>query len=260
MRELLDMWKSTKMVVLTAVCAACYVAVLLPFKIAVIVPGLTEVRPGAAVPVLMSFLFGPAAAWGSAIGNVVGDILGGMFGPGSIPGAIGNFLYGYFPYALWRALRGHARPGDGGRSDWLLVGAVLVASCFAIASMIGFGVDLLGLAPFAALGNIILVNNLLGSLALALPLIALLYPRVERAGLVWHDVMDLPPPAGKKRIGAILALAGAVGALVVGNAIAFGALDASFGAAGFAGVKGTAALGAGMAPFLVLMFIGGALL
>lgn len=261
MRELLTMWKSTRMVVLTAVCAACYVAVLLPFKIAVLVPGLTEVRPGAAVPVLMSLLFGPAAAWGAAIGNVVADLLGGMFGPGSFFGFVGNFLYGYLPYSLWRAFRGHARPGEGGRADWLLVAAVFVASCFAIASAIGWGVDLLGLAPFAALGNIILVNNLLSSLALALPLVALLYPRVERAGLVWHDVMDLaPPPSGRRSMGAVLAVAGAVAALAVGDAIAFGALDASFGAAGFGGASGTAAIGAGMAPFLILLAVGCALL
>lgn len=104
MRDAVVMWRNPRMVVLTAVCAAMYVAVLVPFKFLVIFPGLAEVRPAAALPVVFSLLFGPAAAWGSAFGNVVGDMLGGMFGPGSVFGFIANFAYGYIPYKLWEAV------------------------------------------------------------------------------------------------------------------------------------------------------------
>lgn len=242
------------MVVLTAVSAAAYVAVLLPFKVAVIIPGLTEVRPGAAVPILLSFLFGPAAAWGAAFGNVIGDLLGGMFGPGSIAGFFGNLFYGFWPYALWRAVRGHAAPGARGSSDWVLVGVIIVVSSVTIGAVIGWGADLLGLAPFGALGNVIAVNNAITGLVLAIPLIALIYPRVEKAGLLWFEVMDVesstPRAAWRTALGILAPLA----AFAAGNAIAFGFLDADFGAAGFGAAKGTAALGAGMAPFILALF------
>jgi hypothetical protein len=92
------------MVVLSAVCAAVYAATMIPFKVLVIFPGLAEVRPAAVFPVVFSFLFGPAGAWGAAFGNVVGDMLGGMLGPGSLFGFLANFAYGYIPYKLWEAL------------------------------------------------------------------------------------------------------------------------------------------------------------
>jgi len=262
LRELFTLWKNTRMVVLTAVSAACYVAVLLPFKVAVIIPGLTEIRPGAAVPVLLSFLFGPAAAFGAGFGNVIADVLGGMFGPGSLFGFVGNFLYGYIPYALWRAVRGDARPGAKGALDWLLVAAVSVVACLSISAVIGWGVDLLGLAPFAALGNVILINNLIMALALALPLLALVYPRVEKAGLIWHEIMDPEDRSSSRlaKVGLVVAIAGAAGAVVVGNAVSLGLLHIGFGSAGFGGASQTAAIGAGMAPFIVAVFAGCALL
>jgi len=60
------MWSNTRMVVLTAISAALYAAILIPFKVVALIPGITEFRPANAVPVVCSFLFGPAAAWGSA--------------------------------------------------------------------------------------------------------------------------------------------------------------------------------------------------
>ncbi|HUT53769.1 MAG TPA: QueT transporter family protein [bacterium] len=106
MRDAMVMWRNPRLVVLAAVCAAVYAAAMVPFKVLVIFPGLAEVRPAAALPVVFSFLFGPAGAWGAGLGNVVGDVLGGMFGPGSIFGFLANFAYGYIPYKLWEALMG----------------------------------------------------------------------------------------------------------------------------------------------------------
>src|SRR5499426_4214323 len=102
MRDLVDMWRNTRMVVLTAMSASLYAAILIPFKVMPIIPGVTELRPANAVPVVCSFLFGPAGAWGAAIGNLIGDFFGGI-GPGDFFGFAGNFLYGFLPYAVWRA-------------------------------------------------------------------------------------------------------------------------------------------------------------
>src|SRR5438093_904434 len=103
MRELFAMWGNTRMVVLTAICAALYAAILIPFKVVPLIPGITEFRPANAVPVVCSFLFGPAAAWGSAFGNLIGDFFGGL-GPGDFFGFWANFLYGLVPYLVWEAV------------------------------------------------------------------------------------------------------------------------------------------------------------
>jgi len=95
MRELLTMWRDVRMVSLTVVITAIYLAGLIPSKGLVIVPGFTEVRPGSALPVAFSLMFGPAAAWGSAIGNLLGDVFGGTFTAGSAWGFVGNFFMGF---------------------------------------------------------------------------------------------------------------------------------------------------------------------
>ncbi|MFO8057853.1 MAG: QueT transporter family protein [bacterium] len=103
MKDIVLMWRNPRLVVLTAVCAAVYVAAMLPFKWMVVIPGLAEFRPASVFPIVFSLLFGPAGAWGSAFGNLAGDMLGGMFGIGSVFGFAGNFAYGYIPYKLWEA-------------------------------------------------------------------------------------------------------------------------------------------------------------
>src|SRR5512144_2222941 len=109
MRDLIDMWGNTRMVVLTAMSASLYAAILIPFKVLPIIPGVTELRPANAVPVVCSFLFGPAGAWGAAIGNVIGDFFGGI-GPGDLFGCVGNFLYGMAPYKIWELIAGDQPP------------------------------------------------------------------------------------------------------------------------------------------------------
>lgn len=104
MKELFTMWKNTRMIVLTAVTAALYAAILIPFKVAVpLVPGFTEVRPANVIPIICSLMFGPAAAWGAAIGNTIADAFG-TFGIGTLFGFIGNFFYGYIPYKMWQTI------------------------------------------------------------------------------------------------------------------------------------------------------------
>jgi energy-coupling factor transport system substrate-specific component len=76
MKAVFSMWGNTRMIILTAVCAAVYGAALIAFKTALpLIPGITEVRVGNIFPVPFGLLFGPAGAWGAAIGNVIGDML-----------------------------------------------------------------------------------------------------------------------------------------------------------------------------------------
>jgi energy-coupling factor transport system substrate-specific component len=275
MRELFTMWRNTRMIVMTAICAAAYVAVMLPFKGLVIIPGLTEVRPGAAIPVVLSFLFGPAAAWGSGFGNIIADALGGMLGPGSIFGFIGNFFYGYLPYALWRSFMAHKSPVLSGPKGWLLFGIILITNCLAIGSIIGWGADLLRLAPFGALGPIIAVNNFIASAAISTVLLALLYERVRVWGLLYFQILEeggedfsehypertAPFIRKTAMIGAILCVAGAFIAFFSGLIISCEALGVGYGVSAFASeTKGTMAVAGGMTPGLLIILLGAILL
>ncbi|MBF0529636.1 MAG: QueT transporter family protein [Deltaproteobacteria bacterium] len=268
MRELFKMWRNTRMIVLTAICGAAYVAVLLPFKGLVIVPGLTEVRPGAALPIILGFLFGPAAVWGAAIGNTIADALGGMLSPGTIPGFFGNMIFAYIPYSIWRALFGRTNPVRAGLKGWIVLYLILVTDCLTIGAVIGYGVDLLKLAPFAALGLIITVNNLLIA-AVSVPLlVGLLYERVRLMGLLYFQVMDEEPadqnpPAGSFQptrrawAGLSLCLIGSMLAFAIGLYISGESLGAGYGVAAFsAAAKGSVALGAGMIPGFLILLLG----
>src|ERR687886_3024216 len=100
MKEVFAMWRHTQMVVLVALSAAIYAAVLIPFKGFPIIPGAIEIRPANVFPFVFGLLFGPAGAWGSAIGNLIGDFFGTL-SPGSIGGVVGKFFLAALPLKLW---------------------------------------------------------------------------------------------------------------------------------------------------------------
>ncbi len=258
MREVVSMWRYTKMVVLVALTAAVYAAILIPLKGIPLIPGFTEVRPANVVPVVFSLLFGPAAAWGSAFGNLIGDFFGTL-GLGSIFGFIGNFFYGLVGYKLW----GKMGPVSSGqplevRSRRQVVEFLLVAllSSIACAVFIAWGVDLFGLVPFGFLGPIITLNNFIAAAILGPFLLWLLYPRAKRWDILWTEIMD---PADVSRashpwLGVLLMWLGGVGALILGVALSTGlyaALPFHFG-------SGSTGIGvvAGVLPFLILFVLG----
>lgn len=223
MRDLLEVWRSTRMVVLVALTAGLYAAFLIPFKPIPLIPGITEVRPANVVPIVCALLFGPAAAWGSAFGNLIGDFFGTL-GPGSIFGFIGNFLYAYVPYRVWgvhRMSHRKAEPGViAGRNlmEYVLVTAVASLVC---AVVIGWGCEILVLAPGFLVANVIALNNFIIAAVLGPPLLLALYPRVRRWGMLHWQILGREPVRRSARmsLGAFLCWAGCAAGLVVGNSI-----------------------------------------
>lgn len=231
MNSLKLVWKDTRMVVLTALSAALYAAILIPFKIFPIIPGVTEIRPANAIPIVTSILFGPAGAWGSAFGNLIGDFFLGL-GPGSLFGMVGNFLYGFVPYVFWRAFFGTAEPQSGRKLHWVALMFICVVASAACAFTIGWGIDVvIKGVPFAILGSIIFFNNFLMAALLAPPLLFALLPRVRRWGLLYTQIL---PEEGTRRprfawAGVILMTVGSLGGLGGGLAVATGLYDQSLG-------------------------------
>lgn len=245
------------MVVLTAMSASLYAAILIPFKVMPIIPGVTELRPANAVPVVCSFLFGPAGAWGAAIGNVIGDFFGGI-GPGDLFGFVGNFLYGFIPYRAWEVIS-DGDPVPRNLVGWIKFGAVVSIASSACALLIGWGLNLLGFIPFRLLGNVVLFNNVAASMLLAPFLLSVIYPRAKRAQLLYRDVLgrSAPPRRARRRLGLAIVTLAAVGGMVIGNLLSSGSLHPPFLAAGTAaGGTGAAAVGFGLLPVIALLAVG----
>ncbi|MCX8073948.1 MAG: QueT transporter family protein [Candidatus Binatia bacterium] len=260
MRELVSMWRNTRMVVFAALTASLYAAILIPFKVLPIIPGVTELRPANAVPVVCSFLFGPAAAWGAGIGNVIGDFFGG-FGPGDLFGFFGNFLYGFLPYRTWELLSART-PTPRQVREWVLFGAVVALASGACALVIGWGLNLLGFVPFRVLGNIVWINNMLASLLLAPFLLAVIYPRAERGRLTYRHVMGQREASASivRYLGlAVVVFAVAVG-MWLGNGLSAGTVTVPWVDADAATGTGQLAVGLGLLPVLGLLVLGIALL
>lgn len=257
MREVVTMWKSTRMIVLTILVAAIYAAVLIPFKAIPLVPGFTEIRVAQIIPPVASLLFGPAAAWGSAFGNLIGDFFG-TFGIGSLFGFIGNFFLGLIPYALWGRITTREEPAM--RNSGQVVGFVLVTvvSALACAAIIAWGLEVLRIFPFTVLGTIIAINNALLPAIVGPILLALLYRRVKRMGLVWTDVMDAEDIAttGPAGLGTAFMVIGGVGGWLVGMIVSAG-LGGQLGIPGFAqfGQGGEVGTIWSVAPFMLLLLL-----
>jgi energy-coupling factor transport system substrate-specific component len=261
------MWRHTQMVVLVALSAAIYAAVLIPFKGFAIIPGFTEIRPANVFPFVFGLLFGPAGAWGAAIGNLIGDFFGTL-GLGSIFGFVGNFFLGFIPYKLWGTF---FRRGENmeptvntGKKLAVFIALVILASAVCAVWIAWFN-DLIGFVPFAALGAIITVNNAVAGIVLGPILLLVLYPRVKRWGLLWTEIMrpDEVPAARFGLLGNILMWVGGIGALVVGLLLGLGIYDQGFAAAGFApdaGGAGGAVIGLALLPFLALILVASFLL
>ncbi len=182
MKELLACWRHTRMIVLISMCAALFVAVLIPFKIAVIVPGITEIRPAAALPIVFSIFFGPAAAWGAAFGNTIGDFFG-TISPGTIWGFLGNLVYGFVPYRVLRIY-------ENSMPRWIAILFGVILASALCATVIALGVDYVGIVPFPFLVLTIFLNNCLVSIILVPVLVPLLEKRILRLKLHYTQVMD----------------------------------------------------------------------
>ena len=188
MRELLACWQNTRMIVLIGLCAALYSVTVASLKFLTVIPGITEIRPGACLPIVFSIFFGPVGAWGSAFGNLVGDVMGGTIGPGSLFGIPGNFFYGYVPYRVVRAFGANSSNLITGKKIPIFIFLVLLASAVC-ATIISTGVTYIGV-PFDLVEHTILLNNTLMSFVLAPFLIRGLDKRVRQMKLNYEQLLD----------------------------------------------------------------------
>ena len=250
MKEVFTMWRHTQMVVLVALSAAIYAAVLIPFKGFPIVPGYIELRPANAFPIVFGLLFGPAGAWGAAIGNTIGDFVGGTLTVGSVGGFVGNFFLALLPYKMWsvffRRDENMEENVDSAKKFGVFILLVILGSTVC-AVIIAWWVDLLALFPFIVFFALIFFNNAVMGGVLGPILLLALYPRVKRWGLLWTEIVE-PEDASSSRLqrtGAVLVWVGAIGAVVVG--LILGLAERA---------PGNLGIGLGLIPVLLLILVG----
>jgi len=249
MKEAFTMWRHTQLVVLVALSAAIYAAVLIPFKGFTIVPGYIEIRPANAFPVVFGLLFGPAGAWGAAIGNLIGDFFGTLT-LGSVGGFVGNFFLAYLPYKMWgayfRSDENVETNVDSGKRFGVYILVTILASVVC-AVIISWWIALLGFVPFQAALPLIVFNNAIMAGVLGPLLLLALYPRVKRWGLLWTEIMEPEEVSASRlqKVGNVLVWVGGIGGAVVGLILAF--TDISPMGAG---------LGLALIPFLIVILVG----
>lgn len=228
MRAAIAMWKYPRMIVMTAVVAAIYASaeiVLNPFAI-VLVPGVIMFRISNIFTMFLAILFGPAGAFGVGFGNVIGDYFTGGVGLGSFFGFLSTLAVGYVGYTFWMRFQGP--PGNKVRrvAVYLLTGLVAGAVTGVV---LGWGLELLGLAPFGMISTVLLINFGLGNWCSGI-LYLLVYERFKALGLTWTDMMD-QSDIGEGRLawpGAILMTVGGFGGWASGTYFKWGFPAESF--------------------------------
>ncbi len=142
------------------------------FKVMVLVEGLTEVRPANAIPIVTGLLFGPIGGLGCAVGNLIADCFGTL-NLTSLLGLIGNFMAAYIPYRMWHALSLEQPNVHTWKNIFLYIwiSAVGAVSC---AWILGFGLELFFSLWIDTIFKYVLLNNFGFSIALGLPVFALM--------------------------------------------------------------------------------------
>src|SRR5918998_3173586 len=247
MKEVFTMWRYTQMVVLVALSAAIYAAVLIPFKGFPLLPGYIEIRPANVFPIVFGLLFGPAGAWGAAIGNLIGDFFGTLT-IGSLGGFVGNFFLALLPYKMWAAYfrrdENLETNVDSGKKLAVYVAVALLAS-MACAVIIAWWVAVLGIFPFLATLVLIVSNNAIMAIVLGPILLLALYPRVKQWGLLWTEIMNPEEvsASGLQKVGNVLVWVGGVGGVAVGVILSF------------TGVASDVGVGLALIPFVILIVV-----
>lgn len=172
-REIFAVFYDKGKVLRAGLCALIFIGMAIPFKVMVLIPGLTEVRPVNAIPIVAGLLFGPAGAWGCAVGNLVADLFG-TFSIASLFGFVGNFTAAYLPYKIWHMKRDGEIPNVKTNRNIGRFILIAVISSLCVAVILLCWLDILNIACGRSVFLIVFLNDLGFSLFLGLPVFIVL--------------------------------------------------------------------------------------
>ena len=181
-------------VMLFAMLLIVYLVLALPFKVLLLIPGFTDVRPVCMLMPMYGIFFGIPGCVAFAVGNLITDIVSDSLRWSSIAGFVANFIYPYLLYLFWNKIRTkpfHLRTVK----DLCLFAFTVFVSAVVLTALItpavGFyypEVDL-GLFAFS-----VIVNNTLFPVVLAAPFIILVQEELGFKPLGYR-LDDNPRPA-----------------------------------------------------------------
>lgn len=191
MSEIFSPFRSKQKLLQILLCALIFIGMAIPFKVMVLIEGLTEVRPVNAVPVVAGLLLGPAGAWGCAIGNLIADLFG-TFSRGSVLGFAGNFIAAYLPYKIWHISNRRESPNV--KNTLNIVRYVLITAVTAIATaiLIACGLDVLFDTWIPRFFWIIVLNDLGFPLFLGLPVLIVLTSEDSKIEITLPERVVIP--------------------------------------------------------------------
>lgn len=218
MKEIFTMWRHTNMIVLVALSAAMYAALLIPFQAIPLIPGHVSLRVADILPMALGLLFGPAGAWGAGIGNLIGDFFGTL-SPGAIGGFVANFMNAFLTYKLWTALSPLKDMGihlTTARRIARYQIVNVVRHCSVTLILTFWVALLLGLAPAEFYFVAVIIPGWLLAAFVTPFIIRIIYPRMRKWNLLWMDIMapEEVSPGRFRKVGFALTAIGAVGGAV----------------------------------------------
>lgn len=190
MLDLIVMWKNPKMIGYFALTAALYALLLYPLKeYSFFSANADYLRIAMGLPVAFSFLFGPAAAWGTAFGNLAFDAATGPLTWVTPLGFLGNFLIAYLPYKLWSKVTAEKPDLKSAKKLGLFCGLCALA-CVVCGLLIGWGLLYLFAIPFVMTSFTIFASDLLWAILLGPVLLRLSYGYFSKHKLLYTDLLN----------------------------------------------------------------------
>ncbi len=141
------------------------------------------------IPLAFSFLFGPAAAWGTAIGNLIYDASTASLGPISVFGFVGNFLIAYLPYTPSEQTH-HRKTRPQKHQKSRVVYRFSDTELFNLRGTHSRGVEWMGMAPFLPTAWVIAFTDALWAIVLGSVILASTYTAVINRRLLYKDILS----------------------------------------------------------------------
>ena len=111
----------------------------LPFKVMIMIPGFTDIRPVTCLQPIFGLFFGQTGALAFAVGNLISDVLSNSLQWSCIAGFIANYLYVVMIYKLWHIIRKKAFTLRDSR-DFLAYIVIIFISAMVLTAIISLGV------------------------------------------------------------------------------------------------------------------------
>lgn len=169
--------------VLFVVLLGVYLIVAIPFKVLVVIPGFSDVRPVDMLQPVYGIFFGIPGCLAFAVGNLIGDIASGSLRISSIAGFVGNFAFPYLMYLFWTRLQKERFNVRTGRMVGLFCVSVFVCACvksLIISPAVGLYYPNVDLGLFALS---VIANSTVFPICLAIPFISLIQDELGFAPL-----------------------------------------------------------------------------